>query len=393
MQYRRFGRTELQIPIFSCGGMRYQHKWQDIPQEEIPIESQINLEKIITTALDVGINHIETARFYGTSEMQLGKILPNLPREKLIIQTKNAPKENVKDFLVDFETSLNYLNLDYVDLFSIHGINNQELLDWTIRPGGCLEAAQKLQAQGKIKFIGFSTHAPTDLIIRTIESNQFDYVNLHYYWINQSNWPAIESANAFDMGVFIISPSDKGGKLYEPPSKLKNLCQPLSPIVFNDLFCLSHPQVHTLSIGAAKPEDFAEHLKAIPLLAQAKEHWQPISQRLEQEAFAVLGQDWLKTWHLGLPSWEDTPDHINIGLILWLRNLALAYDMKDYATMRYNLLGNANHWFPGNQATNIKNIDLSECLLDSPYKEAIPDLLLEADELLKGEKVKRLSQT
>ena len=69
------------------------------------------------------------------------------------------------------------------------------------------------------------------------------------------------------MGVFIISPSDKGGQLYNPPAKLVDLCQPLSPMVFNDLFCLSHPQIHTLSLGAARPTDFDEHLKTLPIIS------------------------------------------------------------------------------------------------------------------------------
>ncbi len=78
MKYRRFGRTDLQMPVFSCGGMRYQHKWDDCPAEEIPESNQRNLEATVLRALEVGINHIETARGYGTSEMQLGWLLPKL---------------------------------------------------------------------------------------------------------------------------------------------------------------------------------------------------------------------------------------------------------------------------------------------------------------------------
>ena len=71
MQYRRFGRTNLQMPVFSCGGMRYQHKWQDVPLSEIPDDNQRNLEATIRRSLELGINHIETARGYGSSEIQL----------------------------------------------------------------------------------------------------------------------------------------------------------------------------------------------------------------------------------------------------------------------------------------------------------------------------------
>ncbi|NJM86556.1 MAG: aldo/keto reductase [Hydrococcus sp. RU_2_2] len=393
MEYRRFGRTELQMPVFSCGGMRYQYQWQDLPAWKIPKDNQRNLEETICRSLEVGINHIETARGYGTSEMQLGKILPKFPREKLIVQTKISPKEDPREFRKQFNQSLAFLKLDYVDLLSLHGINTEELLHQSIRPGGCLDEIKKLQQQGKVRFIGFSTHGSTEVIIKTIKTNEFDYLNLHWYYINQINWAAIEAAQKHDMGVFIISPSDKGGQLYNPPQKLVELCKPLSPMVFNDLFCLSHPQVHTLSLGAAKPTDFDEHLKVLSLLEKADEVLPPILGRLEKEAIAILGENWFRTWEFGLPSYQETPGNINIRTILWLRNLALAYDLIDYAKMRYNMLGNATHWFPGESANQIKNLDLRQCLINSPHADKIPQFLLEAHQLLAGETVKRLSQS
>ncbi|MGA9378735.1 MAG: aldo/keto reductase, partial [Phormidium sp.] len=143
---------------------------------------------------------------------------------------------------------------------------------------------------------------------------------------------------------------------------------------------------------AAKPTDFDEHLKTLPLLDQADEILPPILARLETEAMKILGETWVKTWHIGLPSQEETPGNINIPVILWLRNLALAYDMYDYAKMRYNLLGNASHWFPGQKADKVKEFDLRQCLINSPHADKISALLEEAHHLLGGEEVKRLSQ-
>jgi hypothetical protein len=393
MQYRRFGRTELQMPVFSCGGMRYQYKWQDLPLSQIPPANQQNLEAVIHRALAVGINHIETARGYGSSEMQLGQVLPQFPREKFIFQTKVSPKPNPKEFRRQFEQSLKFLKLDYVDLLGLHGINNQETFNHSMGRGGCLAEARKLQAQGKVKFIGFSTHGSTEIITQAIETGEFDYVNLHWYYINQWNWSAIEAAQRHDMGVFIISPSDKGGRLYNPPPKLVELCQPLSPMVFNDLFCLSHPQVHTLSLGAAQPSDFDEHLKVLPLLEKADEILPPIIARLEEQAIAILGQEWFQTWDVGLPSYEETPGKVNIPVILWLRNLALAYDMIEYGQARYNLLENGGHWFPGAKATNIRKLNLQNCLKNSPHADKIPQYLQECDRLLGGHAVQRLSRS
>lgn len=87
---RRFGKTELQMPVITCGGMRFIQSWNDTPadRKSVTKECQTNLEATIRYGLELGINHIETARGYGTSEYQMGKLLPSLPRDELIIQTK-----------------------------------------------------------------------------------------------------------------------------------------------------------------------------------------------------------------------------------------------------------------------------------------------------------------
>ena len=381
------------MPVLTCGGMRYQHQWEDVPPEDIPKANQENLEETIHRALELGINHIETARGYGTSEMQLGWVLPKIPREKLIVQTKEAPSADPAEFLRNFGKSMDYLQLDHVDLLSIHGINNRELLDQTMRPGGCLEMARQLQREGRAKHIGFSTHASVNIIREAINSGEFDYVNLHWYWVNDHNWPAVMDATRQDMGVFIISPNDKGGKLYEPPQKLTNLCAPLSPMVFNDLYCLLRPEVHTLSIGASRPSDFDEHVRAVAMLDQAASLLPPIEQRLHQAMTEVLGTSWLADWEKGIPEWEQVPGHINIWEIIRLWNYAKSLDMVEFGRMRYNLLGNGGHWFPGLNASTLGDHDLLPCLSESPFRQRIIEVLGEAHRMLLGEERKRLSST
>lgn len=391
MQYRRFGRTELQMPVFSCGGMRYQQSWQTISATEVDPDNQRNVEYTIHKAVSLGINHIETARGYGSSELQLGKVLPRFRRQDLIVQTKVVPSENPEQFRQTFEQSFDFLQLEFVDLLGLHGINTPEILEWCVRPGGCLSVARQLQKEGKVRFVGFSTHGPTDVIVDTIDTGEFDYVNLHWYYIFQNNWPAIEAASRQDMGVFIISPSDKGGHLYHPPDKLVKLCDPLSPIMFNDLFCLSHAQVHTLSVGASRPTDFEEHLKILPLLEKAQTHLNPILHRLETAAIEALGKEWYLTWSEGLPKPSETPGGLNIPIMLWLYNLVKAYDLVEFGQARYNLLGNGGHWFPGKKAYDLEKLDLKACLQNSPHAAKIPALLQEVHQILEAGDRQRLS--
>lgn len=430
MKYRRFGRTELPMPVISCGGMRYQHKWEDIDPKDVPKANQDNLETIIHRALELGINHLETARGYGSSEMQLGRVLPTVPRDKIIVQTKVRPFATQREFFNTFERSMKYLRLDYVDLLALHGVNDRQLLDWSLRKGGCLEAMRQLQRDGRCRFVGFSTHATTDIILEAVRSDGFDYVNLHWYFVNDLNWPALEAARARDMGVFIISPNDKGGKLYAPPKKLADLCAPLSPMQFNDLYCLVRPQVHTLSCGVTRPEDFDEHIAALAYYDRIPETIIPIEKRLRDElrhvlgehlqrlstgqlsgstsgrhlqaesgqdlqtsVAASLGEKWLNHWHEGLPHYVDVPGEINVTEILRLWTYAKGLDLVDWGKMRYNLLGGqAGDWFPGQLAAQVQEQEILKLMRRHPFAAHIPALLREAHALLFDQPVQRLSQ-
>ncbi len=393
MYYRRFGRTNIQIPVLSCGGMRYQESWNDLKPEDIPTANQANLEATIHRSLELGINHIETARGYGSSEMQLGFLLPQLDREKLLIQTKISPQDTREKFMETFELSMRNLQLDYVDFFSIHGINNAELLAQTLAPGGALECAQQLQREGRVRHIGFSTHGTCGEIIETLKTDAFSYVNLHWYFVNDLNWAAVLEAEKRDIGVFIISPNDKGGKLYEPPEKLVRLCAPLTPMAFNDLYCLARPQVHTLSLGASKPSDFDAHIKALKHYDNIPNTIAHIETNLRAEMDRALGSDWTANWWKNIPEYHEVPGQVNILEILRLWSLAKSLDLVSFGKMRYNLLGNADHWFPGQNAKAFDAHALAPVLAGSAFADRIPKILTEANDILLGEEVQRLSKS
>ena len=393
---RRFGRTELQVPVLSLGGMRFQQSWNDLPSNEIPTSSQLNLEKILKDASSYGLHHIETARHYGTSERQLGWALKSVFDPKRIIQTKVPPRSNPCEFEKELEISFKRLNCKKIDLLAIHGLNLLEHLEQTVCPGGCLDVVRKWQSKGLVGHVGFSTHASSDLIVQAIETNQFDYVNLHWYFIFQDNEPALDAAQKLDLGVFIISPTDKGGHLHSPSFKLRNLCKPLHPIIFNDLFCLSDKRVHTISVGASTPQDLLLHIEAIKLLNQANELLPIICERLIDASYQSLGKEWIDTWRVGLPPWDKTPGQINIPVLLWLYTLLQSWEIEGFAKARYRLLGNGSHWFPGANADCLDNEvteqDIKNVLTNSPWIDAIPDLLRQLKHQLGGETSKRLSE-
>ena len=198
-----------------------------------------------------------------------------------MLQTKLRPSEEPAEFEAQLEESFALLGVDTIDLLSLHGLNSPNCVDLTLRAGGSCGGGGQVpprRARPPHRLLDARADAPAD---RHHPSDRFDYVNLHAYYLFQDNLPAIAAARERDMGVFIISPTDKGGRLYAPSEKLRKLTAPLSPMAFNDLWCLTNLDVHTLSLGAAVPSDFDAHVEALALLDDAPRLLPPIVARLE----------------------------------------------------------------------------------------------------------------
>ena len=141
--FRRFGRTEIKMPVLSLGGMRFQQSWKDINPGDVTLDSQDKLGITLQRAKDCGLRHIETARHYGSSEVQLGRACKNLPDGNRLLQTKVPPRDDPKLFEAELELSFEKLGCKRLDLLAIHGINLPAHLEQTIRPGGCLEVVRR----------------------------------------------------------------------------------------------------------------------------------------------------------------------------------------------------------------------------------------------------------
>ncbi len=374
MHYRRFGKTDLKLSVFSLGTMR-------------SLSDASTFQATVEAALSHGINHIETARGYGQNELLLGHVLQQLgaeTRSRLAITTKIPPTPDAATMAVQVDESLQRLQVETIDCLALHGINTPQHLEWVQQPNGCLQALQDAQASGKIRHLGFSTHGSLDLILATIATGYFDFINLHYYYFWQRHGAAIAAAHARDMGIFIISPADKGGQLYTPPAKLRQVCSPTEPLHLTYRWLLSDDRITTLSVGPASAAELAFPLVVSDRTDPLTDDEQGTLQQLTQAAQTALGTTQCHQCYACLPC----PEAINIPEVLRLRNLAIAYDMTDFGQYRYRMFENAGHWFPGRKANRCT--DCGDCLPRCPTQLPIPDLLRDTHQRLSGPERRRL---
>lgn len=368
----RFGKTELQMPIVTCGGMRVQKTW--VP-DNLPISSskssvlnhpsQGNLLQLLRLCFKMGINHFETARFYGTSEMQFSDALWTLmengeiKREDFILQTKIPVTESRAKWEELFEQSWNHFGerFGYVDLMAFWCISSKTQVKQVLSdlPDMPMAAALDCQKAGKIKHIGFSTHGSADNILTLINSEKFSYVNLHYHYFGsyhaegtidgiggQGNQNAVKRALELDMGVFNISPIDKGGSLYVPSKTVVRLLGPrINPIAFANLTSWETNKFHTVSVGFARFSDLEESLDAARTYAcgNFQGNLKAVENRLAVHMQEKLGSDWAAKGLLNIPSCEAVAtDGTAIGHVLWCYNLVKSFGMYDFAKARYSKL-------------------------------------------------------
>lgn len=155
MKYFQLPQTNLNVSRIALGCMRIADKSVD------------EVDELIKTALDAGINFFDHADIYGggKSEKVFGEVLKRHPdyRQKMIIQTKCAivpgqrydfSKEHI---LKSVNDSLMRLNTDYVDILLLH--RPDALCD----PKEVAEAFDELYEAGKVKYFGVSNHTPLQI--------------------------------------------------------------------------------------------------------------------------------------------------------------------------------------------------------------------------------------
>jgi aryl-alcohol dehydrogenase-like predicted oxidoreductase len=146
---------------------------------------------IIRTALELGVNLLDTAEAYGTEEV-VGKAIQEMPRERLLISTKKAvpelePEEARREMRKGLEQSLRRLRTDYVDIYHLHGVT---LNQYPFALNELVPLLDELRRQGKIRCVGLTEYFGIDpqhlMLQQALQDDWFDVVMVGFNLLNQS---------------------------------------------------------------------------------------------------------------------------------------------------------------------------------------------------------------
>ena len=371
---RNFGKR-CKVSCFTLGTMRATTH----PEE---------MYEMIEAAYNSGINHIETAQSYGNAEKYVGNALDRLEIKKKIsknewvITTKILPKGDLKDLKSSLLRSLKNLNLTKINNLAIHGINLEEHLDWVLKGQG-KKFIQWSIRKGLIDQIGFSSHGSFELINKAIDSDVFQFCNLHLHLFDQSKIPLAQKALRKNMGVLAISPADKGGKLFMPSLTLREASKPFHPLEIAYRFLLSSG-ITTLSIGANKLNDFDLPIKLANATEKLSNLELNVLANIKHISDSRIGESQCEQCRKCLPC----PNEIPIPEILRLRNMYVGLDQIEFAKERYNLIGRAGHWWETKNGDDCNECNV--CIQKCPNNLDIPTLLKETHRLLIDKPKRRL---
>ena len=185
--------------------------------------------EIIDYAMKNGITYFDTAYVYAGSEDFLGKVLPKYDRASFKLATKYMASAN-PDYKAVFEEQLRRLNTDYIDFYLMHGIMNQEGIDGYLGRG-CLEYFIEQKEKGRIKQLGFSSHAPLPLLEKMIAAYKWDFaqIQLNYLdWTMQDAKGQYEALTKAGIPVVVMEPV-RGGRLASLSEKADAMLKAVHP--------------------------------------------------------------------------------------------------------------------------------------------------------------------
>jgi len=315
MQKSRLGNTNLFLSRISFGSGPFAGGYGDTPQELA--------NAAVKKALESGINFFDTAPFYSSakarSEEMLGIALKGVQRNTFIINTKCGRDRVGDDFLYDytaagvrksFEKSLKRLQLDHLDMFTLHDVEFADSIDQIVNDA--LPELRRIQKEGKARYIGISGY-PLDVLLAVATRFPVDFVLTysHYSLQNELLADYIPHFQKLGCGVLNAAPLllsffTKQGpprSHYAPPEmlalspKISKMCEEkgLDVAHLAIKYAVHAPlaksgQVATTLVGIARPNEVEVMLKTLePLTEKEKE---AISKTKE-----MFGPKWLNyTW-------------------------------------------------------------------------------------------------
>ena len=188
LQYRTLGKTGLRVTTVGYGCM---------------ITSD---PTVITRAVDMGINYFDTSRNYqgGQNERMVGVALGE--KRKDIFLASKCDTRTGPEILAELDTSLKELNTDHLDVWHLHGLSNPAQISDEL-----LEAQHKAKQQGKIRFMGVSTHNLPAIVDRVLEA-KLEVVQVQYNFASDASYgPAIEKLNEAGVGVIAMKVMARAG--------------------------------------------------------------------------------------------------------------------------------------------------------------------------------------
>lgn len=256
--YRRLGRTNVLVSDISLGGGRIGSKGTDADSMKQAVD-------LARAAIDRGITYFDTSPDYsGTnSEQVIGEAMKG-HRDKLFVATKfcvadgHLPNDTpVPKIIEAVEGSLKRLQTDHVDLVHVHSCDRVDRL----KAPNIHEAFAKLKEQGKVRFLGVSTHTPNLEAVANaaIDDGRFDVMMLAYHFGMWNTFgPILEKAKQHDVGIVAMK-TLKGAK-HTNLAGFRDEKAAYSQAAFK--WVLSNPNVSALVVSFWEPAQLDEYLAA-----------------------------------------------------------------------------------------------------------------------------------
>ena len=326
----------------------------------------------IARAFELGVNYIDTAYGYchGNSEVVVGKALKGW-RDKVYLSTK-LPTWMVKgqdDYRRLLEEQLRKLDVDYIDFYHFHALN-QKSFDNVVRKHNLLDEAQKAKDEGLIRHISFSFHDDPEVLKRLVDVGIFSSLLCQYNLLDRANEEAIAYANTKGMGVVIMGPVG-GGRLAVSSNTIQQLLKgrAVSTPELALRFVLANTNVSCALSGMSDTKMVEENVKTASLGANlTDDELKHIKMAMEENKRLA------ELYCTGCDYCMPCPNEVNIPLNFRIMNYHRVYGLTEHARSEYQKIGAVEH-LPGRKAADC--IECGVCEEKCPQKIQIRKQLKE----------------